>query len=174
MFGVVLRSWSLARTGDRRAIDAMEAAIGNLEETGQPIMSAYFLSLVGRAYLLVGDPVSGLGRVTEALGQTQLTGARYVDSELQRLRGELLRAAGADAADIEAAFRLAHEIGRRQEAKALELRAAVELTRWSAAQGAADQKTDALRLLEDVYEWFTEGHETPELQAARQLLDDLS
>jgi len=44
MFGVVLRYWSLARTGDRRAIDAMEAAIGNLEETGQPIMSAYFLS----------------------------------------------------------------------------------------------------------------------------------
>lgn len=174
MFGVVLRYWSLARTGDRRAIDAMEAAIGNLEETGQPIMSAYFLSLVGRAYLLVGDPVSGLGRVTEALDQTQLTGARYVDSELQRLRGELLRAAGAVAADIEAAFRLAHEIGRRQEAKALELRAAVELTRWSAAQGAAVQETDALRLLEDVYGWFTEGHETPELQAARQLLDELS
>ena len=174
MQGVVLRSWSLARTGDRRAIDAMEAAIGNLEETGQPIFNAYFLSLVGRAYLLVGDSVSGLGRVTKALDQTQLTGARYLDSELQRLRGELLRAAGAEAADIEATFRLAHEIGRRQEAKALELRAAVELTRWSAAQGAADQKTDALRLLEDVYEWFTEGHETPELQVARQLLDDLS
>ncbi len=137
MQGGVLRSWSLARTGDRRAIDAMEAAIGNLEETGQPIFNAYFLSLVGRAYLLVGDPVSGLGRVTKALDQTQLTGARYLDSELQRLRGELLRAAGAEAADIEAAFRLAHEIGRRQEAKALELRAAVELTRWSAAQGAA-------------------------------------
>jgi len=78
------------------------------------------------------------------------------------------------AADIEAAFRLAHEIGRRQEAKVLELRAAVELTRWSAAQGAAVQETDALRLLEDVYGWFTEGHETPELQAARQLLDELS
>jgi predicted ATPase len=174
MFGLVLRYWSIARTGVRHAIDGMEAAIGSLEETGQPILSAYFLSLVGRAYLLVGDPVSGLDRVTEALNLTQRTGARYVDSELQRLRGELLRAAGAGAADIEAAFRLALEIAQRQEAKALELRAAVDFTRWWAAQGAAVEKAEGQRLLEDVYSWFTEGHETPDLHAARQLLDDLS
>ena len=174
MLGLALRYWSLARRGDRDAIEAMKAAISRFEETEQPLVSTYLLALVGRAYLLVGDPMSGLNTVTEALDQTQRTGARYVESELQRLRGELLRAAGAEAADIEAAFRLAHEIGRRQEAKALELRAAVELTRWSAAEGSADQKTEALRLLEDVYEWFTEGLETPELQAARQLLDEIS
>ncbi len=136
-------------------------------------MNAYFLSLVASAYLLVGDPVSGLDTVTEALDQTQSTGARYVESELERPRGELLRAAGAGTAEIEAAFRLACQIGRRQEAKALELRAAVELTRWSRGQGATAQR-DALRLLEAVYGWFTEGHATPELQEARQLLDDLS
>jgi class 3 adenylate cyclase len=172
--GAILRYWTLARTGDRHAIGAMEAAIGNLEETRQPLFGLYFRTLVGRAYLLVGDPASGLSRMTEALGEAQRADASYMDSELQRLRGELLRAAGAASADIGAAFLLAHEIGRRQEAKAFELRAAVELARWSATLGATAQASDALRLLEDAYGSFTEGHLTPELQAARQLLDQLS
>jgi class 3 adenylate cyclase len=174
MYAVFLRHWSLARRGDRDAINAMKAAINRFEETQQRILNAYFLALLARAYLLVGDPMLGLAAVTDALEGTQRSGARYLESELQRLRGELLRASGAGAADIETAFGLAHEIARRQEAKALELRAALELTRWWAAQGTTVQKAEGQRLLEGVSRWFTEGYKTPDLQAARQLLDDLS
>ena len=174
MLGSVLRHWSLARRGDRDAIEAMKEGIRRFEETGQTLHNTYFLGLLGRAYLLAGDPAAGLDAVTEGLYETERTGARYFESELQRLRGELLLAAGAVAADIEAAFRLALEIAQRQEAKALALRAAVALARFSAAQGAPVQKTECRRLLVDVYSWFIEGHETPDLQAARQLLHDLS
>jgi predicted ATPase len=108
----------------------MKTAINGLEETHQAPLVSYFLSLLARAYLVVGEHSQGLEVLTKALTETQRTGARYFDSELQRLRGELLVASGAGAADIKTAFRQAHEIAQRQEAAALEQRAAGNLARW--------------------------------------------
>ena len=123
-WAALLRHWALARRGDRDAIDAMKTAISSFEDTRQALLNTYFLSLLARAYLFAGEPMQGLEAVADALVATQRTGARYLDSELQRLRGELLVASGAGAAEIDAAFGLACEIAQRQEAKALELRAA--------------------------------------------------
>jgi predicted ATPase len=89
----------------------------------------YFLALLAHACLAVDEPRRGLEAVATALLDTKRTGARYMESELQRLRGELLVASGADAADIDAALCLAHETARRQHATALERRAADELAR---------------------------------------------
>ncbi len=168
MFGVVFRYWALAREGDRSAIDSMRAAIESFE-AGQTVHRLNLLALVGRGYLLVGDHARGLDTVAEALDLTERTGARYVESKLLRLRGELLRAAGAAAAEIDTALLAAYGTARSQQAKSLELRAATELVRWRAAQGTPDQ-ADAVRMLEEVYAWFTEGHETPDLREARELL----
>ena len=111
LWAALLRHWSLARHGDREAIDAMKAEIGRLDETELQLMNTYFLSLLARAYLVVGEPQQGLEAVMNALDQTERTGARYLESELLRLRGELLAASGAEAADIEAAFGLALKSG---------------------------------------------------------------
>ena len=94
------------------------------------MLNGYFVALLARACMVVGEPRRGLGAVTTALADTQRTGARYMESELQCLRGELLLASGAGASDIRTAFGLAHQIARRQHAKALELRATDELARW--------------------------------------------
>jgi tetratricopeptide (TPR) repeat protein len=133
-WAALLRHWSLARQGDWDAINAMKTAINGLEETRQAPLLSYFLSLLARAYLVVGEHAQGLEVVTNALAGTQRTGARYLDSELQRLRAELLVASGAGAADIRAAFGLAREIARGQKAAALERRATGELTRWQPMQ----------------------------------------
>jgi hypothetical protein len=53
-----------------------------------------------------------------------------MDSELHRLRGELLVASGAHASDIETAFGRAHEIACRQQARALQERVAAAMARW--------------------------------------------
>ena len=77
---------------------------------------------------------------------------------------------GADASDGEAAILRAIEIARSQQARSLELRATMSLARLWIAQNRSD---DARRRLKDVYSWFTEGLETPDLQAARLLLTQL-
>jgi hypothetical protein len=68
--------------------------------------------------------------VATALLDVQRTGARYMESELQRLRGELLMTSGADPADIDAALSRAHETACRQYAAPLKRRAADDLARW--------------------------------------------
>ena len=78
--------------------------------------------------------------------------------------------AAADASDVEAAFLHAIEIAQSQQARSLELRATMSLARlWNAQH----RSNDARHRLQDIYGWFTEGFETPDLQAARLLLEQL-
>jgi DNA-binding SARP family transcriptional activator/class 3 adenylate cyclase/tetratricopeptide (TPR) repeat protein len=133
----VLRGWSAllahaaaALRGDRKALAATDAAIRGFEERGQMLLMAYFRSLLGRAHLVAGQPERGLDAVAGALTDTERTGFRYLESELHRVRGELLAASGAEAADIDAAFDLADDVARRQEAEALAGRAADARRRW--------------------------------------------
>jgi predicted ATPase len=73
--------------------------------------------------------------------------------------------------DAEACFLKAIEIARRRSAKAFELRAAVSLARLWRQRG---KKKEALRLLAGIYDWFTEGFDTTDLQEAQALLEELS
>ncbi len=72
--------------------------------------------------------------------------------------------------EAEASLHRALTLARRQQAKALELRAAVHLSRLWQQQGKHGQ---ARRLLGEVYGWFTEGFDTADLKEAKALLDEL-
>ena len=73
-------------------------------------------------------------------------------------------------AEAESCFRQALEIARRQEAKSLELRAAMSLSRLWQQQG---KRAEAYELLAPIYGWFTEGFDTADLQEAKALLEEL-
>jgi predicted ATPase len=94
---------------------------------------------------------------------------------LYRLQGELLlQAAGRQrktGETPETCFRQALKVARQQQAKSLELRAAVSLSRLWQQQGKYDA---ARQLLPEVYAWFSEGWDTVDLQEARALLEQLA
>jgi predicted ATPase len=71
----------------------------------------------------------------------------------------------------EACFDQALDVARHQQAKSLELRAAMSLSRLWQRQGRRDE---ARKLLEPIYGWFTEGFDTADLQEAKALLEELS
>jgi predicted ATPase len=97
---------------------------------------------------------------------------RWWEADLHRLRGELLlQHAVARPEEAEACFQQASAVARRQQAKSLELRAAMSLARLWQRQGKC---AEAHQLLEEVYGWFTEGFDTTDLQEARALLEALS
>jgi predicted ATPase len=58
-----------------------------------------------------------------------------------------------------------------QQAKSLELRAAMSLSRLWQQQG---KQAKARELLAPIYGWFTEGFDTADLQDAKALLDALA
>jgi predicted ATPase len=135
------------------------------------------------AYAKTGQPGEGLKVLDEALDAVNDTGEGWWETELHRLRGELLRAkrarqvqAGGKAEvkveiEAEACFHRAIEVARRQEAKSWELRAALSLSRLLQKQG---KQEEARQLLAEIYDWFTEGFGTADLQQARALLGELS
>ena len=99
------------------------------------------------------------------------TEMRWWEAEVSRLQGELLlHLPSPDVPQAEAAFRRALDVARHQQAKALELRAALSLARLWQGQG---QPTAARQLLAEIYGWFTEGFDTADLQEAKAVLAEL-
>ncbi|MHB8848734.1 MAG: AAA family ATPase [Burkholderiales bacterium] len=93
----------------------------------------------------------------------------YAAAEINRLKGIcLLEIIDKNEDEAEACFQQAINISRRQGAKSLELRAATSLSRLWCLQG---RQVDAQHLLENLYNWFSEGFDTPDLLNARSLLD---
>lgn len=103
------------------------------------------------------------------------------DAEIYRLKGELLMQeitskgrSGKDTrmiSEAESCFKKAVQIARQQQARSFELRAASSLARLLQRR---DRVSEARELLKKAYGWFTEGHDTADLQDARELIRQLS
>ncbi|NJC97527.1 MAG: hypothetical protein C3F07_15485 [Anaerolineales bacterium] len=108
--------------------------------------------------------------LNEAFALVEKTDERYWESELYRIKGEIFFKQGENDC-AKACFNKATEIARRQSAKSLELRAVMSLCHLWKQQG---KKKEATQMLMEIYNWFTEGFETPDLIEARRLLQELS
>jgi predicted ATPase len=146
---------------------AAHQAIG--AAAGQP----YALAFLARAYGQEGQGDKGQQVLDEALAHVHRTGERCYEAELYRLKGELLLQGGKShktLVEVEERFCQAVAVARRQQAKSLELRAAMSLSRLWQQQG---QRAEARELLAPLYGWFTEGFDTADLQEAKALLEEL-
>ena len=132
---------------------------------------AYGLALLASAYGKVGQPEESLHVLAEAQAAAQGSGERFMEAELYRLKGTLLLARSAEQhAEAETCFQQALTVARHQQAKSWELRAAMSLSRlWQQGNWAR-----AYDLLAPIYGWFTEGFDTPDLQDAKALLEELA
>jgi len=120
-------------------------------------------------YAKGGDIEHGLALVAEALTAMEQSGERWCEAELLRIKAEMLLRRGEDA-EAEMALGRALAVARSQEAKSLELRVATRLARLWQKQG---KSAEARGMLAEVYGWFSEGFDTPDLQDARTLLEQL-
>ena len=128
------------------------------------------LTLLADAYGKAGQPEEGLKQLVEAEVSMQIRNERVYETELHRMRGELLMSVR-DFAGAEASFREAIAVAQRQSAKLFELRSAMSMARLWRDQGKRDE---ARELLAPVYGWFTEGFDTLDLKEAKALLDELA
>jgi predicted ATPase len=143
--------------------------------TGAGAHRSYQLAVLAEALGRAGQAEEALAALGEARALADGNGERYWEAELHRLRGEVLlaraEAGPAARAEAEACFRQALEVAGRQQAKSLELRAALSLARLSQGQGRG---AEARPLLAETYGWFTEGFDTPDLREARELLEAMA
>jgi predicted ATPase len=171
--GTVLRGWALAEQGQSDAgIVQMREGMAACRTTGAEADRPYYLALVAEAYGREGRYSEGLAMLEEALALVDQSEERYWEAELHRLKGELLLARSAEnQVEAEACLHQALAVARRQQAKSLELRAAMSLSRLWQHHGKPDA---AHHLLAESYGWFTEGFDTADLREAKALLEELS
>lgn len=158
----------LAETGE--GIRLMIASLSELIATGEILGLPGRYCLLAESYLKVGQIVEAEAALDEAFRWMEATDERTWEAEMHRVRAEYLIAVGHDA-NAQASFDRALETARRQQAKSWELRTAVSLARFMQRQG---RTSEARRMLADVYNWFSEGFDTPDLITARALLDELA
>jgi predicted ATPase/class 3 adenylate cyclase len=168
--GMFMRGWVQTQRGQNEAgVAAMRQGLaarsrGKAEESN-------LLAALAEALGNTGAAEEGLRLLSQALAVAADGGMAYWEAELHRLTGELLLCQSAGSrAEAEASYNQAIAIARRQQAKSLELRAATSLARlWQGQRKHAE----ARELLEPVYDWFTEGLDTPDLIEAKELLNAL-
>ena len=158
--------------GEAEGIARIRQNLAAYGATGADLGRPAYLALLAEAYGRARQADEGLTVLAEALAAVQETGIRFHEAELYRLEGELLlRQAIPVEQQVETYFHRALAMARRQQAKSLELRAALSLSRLWQQQGKRD---GARELLAPIYGWFTEGFDTADLQEAKALLEELS
>ncbi|MGE3540999.1 MAG: winged helix-turn-helix domain-containing protein [Candidatus Tectimicrobiota bacterium] len=170
--GSAVRGGALVRQGQAEAgLALLRQGLEGLYTTGtQP--APHWLVWQAELYGHVGQPDAGLQLLHEAWEQTHSTGNYHALAELHRLKGEfILTLEATRQAEAEGCFHEALTVSQLQQAKALELRAAISLSRLWSQQG---KRSEAYALLAPVYHWFSEGFNNADLQEARALLQTLA
>ena len=167
-----LRGWALVEQGQAvEGLVQLSEGITAWRARGFKHLTPFLLALQSEACLKARRLGEGTAALAAARTIAQNGGDTYWMAEVDRLQGELLWTQGEDDGEVEAHFRQALEISRQQEARMLELRATMSLARlWQ----SHDKNQAAREILAEVYCRFDEGFETPDLQAAKNLLRSLS
>jgi predicted ATPase len=176
--GSVLHGWAQADQEQSEAgIAQIHQGLAIYQAIGAGLLKSYYLVLLAEAYGKAGRAEEGLVALAEALTVVEQSGERFYEAEVYRLRGELTlnqsSVPGLESRvqqEAEACFLKAIAIAQKQQAKSLELRAVMSLARLWQKQG---KTADARQLLAEIYNWFTEGFDTKDLQEAKALLQDL-
>jgi predicted ATPase len=176
--GLFKMGWVSARQGKvEEGIAKIHQALDLYRATGVRFTLTDLLGSLAEAYGMAGDIEKGLEFMSQALAEVERGGERYYEAELYRLKGELLlrkaeRSGRAEwEKEAEACFQQSLAVARRQMAKSFELRTAVSLGQLLKKKG---KESEAKKLVESIYGWFTEGFDAPDLKEAKSLIEGLS
>ncbi len=178
----LLRGWALTELGQKaEGIAQLRQGLAAHRATGAEVSRTYYLALLAAAYERGGQAEEGVKVLAEAFTFVSDSEERYYEAELYRLKGELtlqkFQVSGSTFqvecphSEAEACFHKAIEIARKQQAKSLELRAVMSLSRLWQQQGKQHEGDE---MLAEIYGWFTEGFDTKDLQEAKTLLEELT
>jgi class 3 adenylate cyclase/predicted ATPase len=167
----VLLGWVLGQIGRvADAIPLVQQGLASFDATGAVGHRIHYVAVVAELHARLGDHSKSLRLIEDVHRQVQQTEYHFWHAELCRIEGEVRHQSGAPDVQVESCFTNAIEWAKQQQAKSFELRAAMSLARLWRDQG---RLKDARDLLMPIYEWFTEGFDTPDLRDAKTLLDEL-
>ena len=167
---LVLHGWVLAEQAEfETGIAEIEKGISGFQAADVEFILPYYMALLAEQQGRQGDIKKSLMIVNQGIAQVGLTAEKWCEAELFRIKGELLQMQG-KVIEAEIAFRRAIALAYGQEAKLLELRAALSLARLWPNHSCPREVN---QLIASLYSWFSEGFDLPDLVAARKFLAQL-
>jgi predicted ATPase len=179
-FDTIMLGWALAEQGRlKEGITQLRRGLAAYRATGAKALVLQWLVVLADLYGKVGQAENGLSVLAEAqILADKNKDERYYIAEMLRVKGQLLMQGAkdkmreaADFKDAETLFLRAIKLAQLQVTKSLELRATMSLGRLWQSQG---KKAEAFELLSKTYSWFEEGFGTPDLIAAKTLLEEMA
>jgi tetratricopeptide (TPR) repeat protein len=168
----MIAGWAATRLGEvGRGAEQMEATFRGLLNSKQRAYLTFLGTLIAAAKLEMGRAEEALNLLDEVQQLSVEFHQQMFIPDLHRLRADALRRLEPKSPRIAEEYRSAMELARQQGALALELRGAVGLAGWLAD---GKKHKEGYRLLKPVYDRFSEGFATPDLRAAKMLLDALA
>jgi predicted ATPase len=171
--GTIVLGGALAAQGQTAAgIARMRQGLAAWRAAGAITTLSMLLAMLAEVYGNANQMEEAQPLLHEAQALVDHQGERCWEAELYRLQGELLlKQTVSHASQAETCFLQALDVAHRQQARSLELRAAMSLSRLWQHQG---KRAEARQVLAEIYGWFTEGFATADLQEARALLKALA
>jgi predicted ATPase len=170
--GRIFEGWAEICRGEVDGwIELLRAGVAAWQKRGARLWLPIFLTLEAEACAKAGRGDAALEAIEEALAIAKNTSERWAMAEVLRVKARLLKAAaGAETKEIETILLSSLDIARAQQARCWELRAACDLARLWKGQGRG---REGLKLVQAIYEQFTEGFDTADLLEAKALMQDL-
>jgi predicted ATPase len=166
----MLEGWALVRLGKAEKGQArLRQGAADSMRIGNPIRLTYY-PMLAEGYLALEQSRKGLATISEALAIVDNTGERWCEAELYRLKGELLLTDATNELEAESFFRNAVDIATAQNAKSFQLRSTISLVRLLQE---TNWHKEVLPQLSAIHERFAEGSQTPDVMAARTLLNNI-
>jgi len=153
----------------RDSVAHLRESIDRLMKTGHSIWIWYLRARLAEAMAKQGDISGALDVIGESVARIESGEDRVHFAEVLRLQAWILMQAS-ETDRAEPILRQAIDVARGQHAKSWELRAATTLAHLLTNRG---EREAARRVLVPVYDWFTEGFATKDLQAARTVIGGL-
>jgi class 3 adenylate cyclase/predicted ATPase len=155
-------------TETERGVTAMEEGLAKIAAAHILAFQPMYLAWYARCCSRINRRNEALTAIDRARAIIKRGGERWLEPEIERIRGEiLLNASAADALEAETCFTRGLGLAREQGSKTQELRTAINLARLWRKRG---EIAEADSLLRPIFSWFTEGFETHDLIEAKWLL----
>lgn len=160
-----------AQAPSAELVAQMRQALAEIDATGARNNLTFHLGMLAEVHGLMGEPVKGLEAIDDALALVETTDEHWWESEIWRVKGELLLMRGGDRlAEAAACFDKAAAVAQSQSAKSLELRAVMSSARLAQRNGATGT---ACARLSAICGAFRDQAETLDIVAAKNLLREL-
>ena len=166
------KGWAMFRLGEREAgLKLQRDGIRRWYETGAALHTTQCEIILAESFLRDHQISLARSHLETAREHRTRYSEEYLAAEIDRLKALLLHSESAPAGIVEEYLGNSLSIARRQEARLLELRAATNLARILIGKNERGKAAD---LIAPVYNWFTEGFDTADLEEAKSLLDQLA